>query len=197
MKDFNAIQNLWKEQRMDLLPDASTVLANAKKVQHSINKKIKIQVIFLTLVVVFILILVNVIPFKQTTTFIGIGMMAFTILLFSAIRLVQVRKLHKIDLTQNPKQLLVALENYYKFQIKVNTEYTLFYFILMNVALALYFIEVLAPVAVLYQIIILLIYLAWMLFAYLYLGQKLKTKEHAKTQIIINTVKEVQQHYEV
>lgn len=197
MKDFNAIQDLWKEQKRDALPDANAILAKAKKVQSSINSKIKLQIVILSAVVIFILILVNIIPFKEVTTFIAIGLMAVTIAIFSVIRSVQVIRLHKIDLTQNPRQLLVKLEAYHVFQNKINTRYTMIYFILMNVAFALYFIEVLSPVALVYQLIIILIYLAWMLFAYLYLGPKLKGKENAKTKSIIDAIKEIEDNYEV
>jgi hypothetical protein len=196
MKDFNALQNLWNEQKKAPLPDANAILANAKKVQRSLNNKIKTQIAILTAVVIFILILVNVIPFKEATTFVGIALMAFTILLFSAVRLNQVIRLHKIDLTQNPRQLLLKLEAYYLFQNTVNTRYTMLYFILMNVAFALYFIEVLAPIALLYKTIIVAVYLAWMFFAYLYLGKKHKTKEQAKTQSIIDAIKAIEQQYE-
>lgn len=196
MKDFNALQNLWNEQKTAPLPDANAILANAKKVQRSLNNKIKTQIVILTAVVIFILILVNVIPFKEATTFVGIALMAFTILLFSAVRLLQVIRLHKIDLTQKPRQLLLKLEAYYLFQNTVNTRYTMLYFILMNVAFALYFIEVLAPIALLYKTIIVAVYLAWMSFAYLYLGKKHKIKEQAKTQSIIDAIKAIEQQYE-
>jgi hypothetical protein len=196
MKDFNALQNLWNEQKTASLPDANAILTNAKKAKRSLTAKITTQVVILTAVVIFILILVTVIPFKALTTFIGIGLMAFTIVLFSAIRLVQVIRLHKIDLTQNPRQLLLKLEAYHVFQNTVNTRYTLFYFILLNVAFALYFIEVLAPLSLLYQIISIAIYLAWTFFAYLYLGKKHKVKEQAKTQSIIDAIKALEQQYE-
>lgn len=197
MKDFNDLQNLWYQQISAPLPDVNAILADAKKVQKALNKKITTQIIILVAVVVFILILMNVIPFKEATTFVGIGLMATTILLFSAIRFYQVIQLKKIDLTQNPKKLLGNLEQYYKFQNTVNTKYTLAYFILMNIAFALYFIEVLQPVAVLYKIIILAVYLAWMLFAFLYLGKKHKHKEQAKTQSIIDSIKAIEEHFEL
>lgn len=196
MKDFNDIQNLWNEQKPVQLPDVNAILAEAKKVQRSLNTKITVQIITLVAVVVFILILMNVIPFKNATTFIGIGLMATTILLFSGIRLYQVIQMKKIDLTQNPRQLLVDLERYYQFQNTVNTKYTLAYFILMNIAFAFYFIEVLKPVALLYIIIIISIYLAWMFFAFLYLGKKHKLKEQAKTQSIIDAIKAIETHYD-
>ena len=196
MKDFNDIQNLWKEQTPAQLPDVNSILADAKKVQRDLNTKIITQVIILVAVVIFIIVLINIIPFQQVTTFVGIGLMAGTILLFSAVRLYQVVEMKKMDLTQNPRHLLVNLHRYYRFQNTVNTRYTLLYFILMNVAFALYFIEVLQPVPLLYQIIIVLIYLAWMLFAFLYLGKKHKLKEQAKTQSIIDAIRTIEEHYE-
>lgn len=196
MKDFNDLQNLWNEQKSAQLPDVNSILADAKKIQRDLNSKISVQVSILVGVVIFILILMQVIPFKAATTFIGIGLMAVTILLFSTVRLYQVIQMKKIDLTKNPKLLLIDLEKYYQFQNTINTKYTLLYFILMNIAFALYFIEVLQDVPVLYQVIIVVIYLAWMFFAYLYLGKKHKQKEEAKTQSIIDKIKEVEHSYE-
>jgi Flp pilus assembly protein TadB len=195
MKDFNDIQNLWQDQKASQLPDVNNILADAKKVQRALNRKISVQIIILIAVVVFILILMNVIPFKQATTFIGIGIMAVTIVAFSAIRLYQVIQLKKMDLSQNPQQLLLDLEIYYQFQKTVNTRYTQIYFLVMNSAFALYFIEVLQPVPLLYQVIIVVVYLAWMLFASLYLGKKHKRKEQAEIQSIIDAIKSVAYHY--
>ena len=197
MKDFNEIQNLWNEQKSVQLPDVNSILASAKKVQRDLNSKIVIQISILVAVVLFILILMQVIPFKAATTFIGIGLMATTILLFSVVRLYQVIQMKKIDLTKNPKLLLVDLEQYYQFQNTVNTKYTQLYFILMNIAFALYFIEVLQPVPLLYQVIIIVVYLAWMFFAFLYLGKKHKQKQQAKTQSIIDAIKNIEMNYDV
>ncbi|WP_432670782.1 hypothetical protein [Flavobacterium sp. SM2513] len=196
MKDFNDLQNLWKEQATAQLPDVNSILADAKKVQQALTTRIIVQVSILVAVVLFILVLMTVIPFQQATTFIGIGLMASTILLFSTVRLYQFIQMKRIDLTQNPRQLLQDLEAYYRFQNTVNTHYTLYYFTLMNIAFALYFIEVLQPVPLLYQLIIVAIYLVWMLFAFLYLGKKHKQKEQAKTQSIIDAIKAIEQHYE-
>lgn len=196
MKDFNEIQNLWNEQKSVPLPDVNSILADAKKVQRDLNAKIIIQISILIGVVIFILILMQVIPFKAATTFIGIGLMAITILLFSIVRLFQVIQMKKIDLTKNPRLLLIDLEQYYQFQNTVNTKYTLLYFILMNIAFALYFIEILQPIPALFQVIIIVVYLAWMFFAFLYLGRKHKLKEQHKTQSIIDKIKEVEAHYD-
>ncbi|CAM4066202.1 hypothetical protein FLAN108750_08600 [Flavobacterium antarcticum] len=196
MKDFSDLQNLWSDQKSVQLPDVNSVLADAKKVQRDLNSKIIIQISILIAVVIFIVALMQVIPFKEATTFLGIGLMASTILVFSAIRLYQVIQMKNINLTSNPRILLLDLEKYYKFQNLVNTRYTLIYFVLMNLAFVLYFSEVLQPVPFLYQVIIIVVYLAWMFFAYFYLGKKHKQKEQLKTQIIIDIIKDIEQHYD-
>ncbi|WP_396178466.1 hypothetical protein [Flavobacterium sp.] len=195
MKDFNDLQNLWKEQKPTQLPDVNAVLADAKKTQRALNTKISTQIIILLAVVVFILILANILPFQQTTTFIGIGLMTVSIIGFSAARLYQVMQLKKLDLTQNPHQLLLKLETYYQFQKVVTTQFTQIYFLLMNIAFALYFIEVLYPLPLLYLVITIAGYLTWMLFAFFYLGKKHKLKEEAKIQKIIEAIKYTEQNY--
>lgn len=197
MKDFNDLQNLWNEQKPVDLPAVNSIIETAKKTQQSINSKIRNQVILLLLVVIFMLLLLQLIPFKEATTFIAIGMMSLAIMLFSVLRIIQIVKLKKIDLTENPRFLLVDLEKYYKFQQKVNTTYTTYYFAMMNLAFGLYFIEVLKPITLLYKIVIITIYLLWILFAYFYLGKKHKLKEHSKTQYIIDAIKGLEKDYDL
>ena len=196
MRDFNDLQNLWKEQKPAALPDVKAILADAKKMQRQLNNKITAQIVILVAVVIFIMVLVNIIPFKEVTTFVGIGLMAVSILTFSAIRLYQVVQLKKLDLTQHPRQLLLDLETYFQFQKKVNTNYTFAYFVVMNLAFALYFIEVLRPLSSIYKGFIITIYLIWMFFALLYLSKKHHRKEQAKIQSIIDAVKEAEAHYD-
>ena len=196
MKDFNDLQNLWKEQKPAALPDVKNILAEAKKVQRQLNNKITTQIVILVAVVIFIMILVNIIPFKEVTTFAGIGLMALSILAFSAARLYQVLQLKKMDLTQHPRQLLFDLETYLQFQKKVNSDYTFAYFVVMNIAFGLYFIEVLRPLSMIYKSFIIIIYVAWMLFAVFYLRKKHQLKEQAKIQSIIDAVTMAEKHYE-
>ena len=66
----------------------------------------------------------------------------------------------------------------------------------MNIAFALYFIEVLKPIILLYKVIIVVIYLSWMLLAFLYLGKKHKRKEQAKTQTIIDVIRDLEKNYD-
>lgn len=196
MKEFDNLQELWKQQKQNPLPDVSVIIAKAKKEKQSMANKIVIQAATLLLAVVAIIMVVAAIDFKMATTYIGVSLMFLTIIVFSAIRLYQVYKLKNIDLTQNPKKVLAELETFYAFQQFVNTKCTLAYFILLNIAFGFYFIEVMQPMSAMVKAIVLVVYIAWMLIAYFYLGKKQKEKEYAKTKAIIDSIKKIEKEYE-
>lgn len=195
MKEFDNLKELWKQQKQNPLPDVTIIIAKAKKEKQSMANKIIIQVATLLLAVVAIIMVVSAVDFKMTTTYIGVGLMFLTIIVFSAIRLYQVHKLKNIDVTQNPKEVLAELETFYAFQQFVNTKCTLAYFILLNIAFAFYFIEVMQPLSTMIKAIVLVVYIAWMIVAYFFLGKKQKEKEYERTQRIIDSIKEMERHY--
>ena len=196
MKDFNDIQNLWKQQETKPLPDVTQIIANAKKDKQHFTNKIILQTIILALTLPCLLWIGSIIDFKKTSSYIGLTLMFCCVFVFSAIRLYQIIRLKKMDVTEEPQVNLQKLEQYYSFQKLVSTKITAAYFIVMNIAFGLYFIEVMAPMSTLLKTIVLIVYVAWMLFAFLYLGKKQKAKEYARIQRLIDTIKEMESNYE-
>ena len=196
MKDFNDIQNLWKQQETKPLPDVTQIIANAKKDKQHFTNKIILQTIILALTLPCLLWIGSIIDFKKTSSYIGLTLMFCCVFVFSAIRLYQIIRLKKMDVTEEPQVNLKKLEQYYSFQKLVSTKITAAYFIVMNIAFGLYFIEVMAPMSTLLKTIVLIVYVAWMLFAFFYLGKKQKAKEYARIQRLIDTIKEMENNYE-
>lgn len=196
MKDFNDIQNLWKQQETKPLPDVTQIIANAKKDKQHFTNKIILQTIILALTLPCLLWIGSIIDFKKTSSYIGLTLMFCCVFVFSAIRLYQIIRLKKMDVTEEPQVNLQKLEQYYSFQKLVSTKITAAYFIVMNIAFGLYFIEVMAPMSTLLKTIVLIVYVAWMLFAFFYLGKKQKAKEYARIQRLIDTIKEMENNYE-
>jgi len=196
MKDFNDIQNLWKQQETKPLPDVTQIIANAKKDKQLFTNKIILQTIILALTLPCLLWIGSIIDFKKTSSYIGLTLMFCCVFVFSAIRLYQIIRLKKMDVTEEPQVNLQKLEQYYSFQKLVSTKITAAYFIVMNIAFGLYFIEVMAPMSTLLKTIVLIVYVAWMLFAFFYLGKKQKAKEYARIQRLIDTIKEMESNYE-
>lgn len=196
MKEFDNLKEIWSQQKETVVPDVSQIISKAKKEKQSMGNKIIIEAAILLLTIVFITWVVASIDFKMMTTFIGVGLMLVTIFAFSVIRLYQVYKLNKIDLTAAPKKVLLQLEQFYAFQQFVSTKCMIAYFILLNLAFVFYFIEVMAPMSILMKIIVLTVFVSWMLIAYFILGKKQKEKEFNKTQRIIDSIKKVETEYE-
>lgn len=196
MKDFNDIQNLWKQQETKPLPDVTQIIANAKKDKQHFTNKIILQTIILALTLPCLLWIGSIIDFKKTSSYIGLTLMFCCVFVFSAIRLYQIIRLKKMDVTEEPQVNLQKLEEYYSFQKLVSTKITAAYFIVMNIAFGLYFIEVMTPMSTLLKTIVLIVYVAWMLFAFFYLGKKQKAKEYARIQRLIDTIKEMESNYE-
>ena len=196
MKDFNDIQNLWKQQETKPLPDVTQIIANAKKDKQHFTNKIILQTIILALTLPCLLWIGSIIDFKKTSSYIGLTLMFCCVFVFSAIRLYQIIRLKKMDVTEEPQVNLKKLEQYYSFQKLVSTKITAAYFIVMNIAFGLYFIEVMTPMSTLLKTIVLIVYVAWMLFAFFYLGKKQKAKEYARIQRLIDTIKEMENNYE-
>jgi hypothetical protein len=196
MKEFNNLQEIWKQQQQTTLPDVSQIITKAKKEKRSYIQKICIQIIIL-LVTIAALCYVGVsIDFKNYSTFIGLGLMVFCILVFSGFRLYQVIQLNKIDFAQAPSLTLKALESILDLQKTINTKVSTGYFIVLNIAFAFYFIEVLRPMNFISKATVIIVYSAWMLFANFYLGKKQKKIENDRIQNLIDSVKEMEDNYE-
>jgi len=196
MKEFDSLQEIWKQQKQTTLPDVSQIIAKAKKEKLSYTKKVFFQVATLLLVLPVLFWVGSAITFKMASTYIGLGLMFVCITGFSIVRLYQMKTLRNIDFTQNPSIALQQLEKYYAFQQIVSTKISLAYFIVLNIAFGFYFIEVMQPMSSTFKAIVLSLYMGWMLFAYFYMGKKQKQKEYDRIQKMINTIKQMEDQYE-
>ncbi|MGX7667948.1 hypothetical protein [Flavobacterium pedocola] len=195
MKDFDKLQDLWKQQKPSTLPDVSLIIAKAKKEKQQFANKMLFQILTLIASLVGVAWVVSAVDFKMITTFIGIALMFLCVFGFTLIRIYQMIWLKRINVTDSPSKNITVLEKFYKFQQFVGTKVALAYFLLLNLAFAFYFIEVIAPMSALAKTITLVAYSGWMLFAYFYLGKKQKAKEYARTQSIIDALKEMEENY--
>jgi len=196
MKEFDNLQEIWKQQKQNPLPDVSVIIAKANKEKQTVTSKMLFQIITLVGSMIGVVWVVTSVDFQMITTFIGIALMLLCIFGFSGIRLYQMITLKRIDLTQAPSQTLVELEKFYAFQQFVGTKITLAYFIILNIGLGFYFIEVMQPMSTLMKTLFLIAYVAWMLIAYFYIGKKQKAKEFNRIQSIIDAIKEMERSYQ-
>ena len=190
MKSFEDIKNMWKQQQKQPQKDAATVMVKAKKDQYLLRRRMIIESLSMLAVVGILLWVMIAIDFTMATSYIGLWLMIFCIVVFVIIKLVQVSWLKRIDISGPPADVLKQLEGFYKFQKEVNTKWVMIYSAVLNIAFAFYFIETLQHLSTRAKIAVLLVYSGWMLFAVFVLGKKQAKNEHAKMESIIRTIKE-------
>jgi hypothetical protein len=196
MKAFNDIETIWKQQKEKVVPDVTVIIEKANQEKKAMAKKIILQVILLLITVPVVVWVLATNPFKERTTFLGVAMLLIDIIGFAGLRLYQVRWLSKIDFTEAPKLVLEQLEKYYSFEKVVNSKIMAAYFILLNVGLGLYFIEVMKPMPTYAIILSLSVYVGWIAFAFFVIGKKQKAKEYNRIDQLINKMKTIEAGYE-
>lgn len=192
MKDFNDLKNIWHQQNITVSMNPEELIHKAKKNKKEFNSKIAFQLGTLCLSMLVVAWVAITIPFEQMTTYLGIGLLFTSVAGFSGFRMFQMFQLQKIDLTLQPEWVLPELEKVLSLQKFISTKLMTGYILLLNVAMGLYFIEVMSPMSTQLKIICLSVYIAWMLFAYFYLGKKQKLKEQQRLEEIIKAIKQIQ-----
>lgn len=196
MKQFNDIEAIWKQQKISTVPDVTAIIEKGNKEKKTLSKKISLQVILLLITVPVVIWVLVTNPFQKTTTFLGIAIVLLAVIGFSTIRLYQVNWLRKIDFTQTPNFVLQQLEKYYSFQKIISSKIMGIYFLLLNLGLGLYFIEVMAPMPTYAVVLSLSVYVIWLLIAYFVIGKKQKQKEFNRIDVLIKKMKEIETAYE-
>lgn len=196
MKAFNDIENIWKQQKEAVVPEVTVIIEKVNQEKKSIAKKIIIQVILLLITVPIIIWVLVANPFKETSTFVGIVIVLFDLIGFAVLRIYQVNKLAKINFTETPKTVLHQLGTYYDFHKFLSSKIITCYFLLLNLGLGLYFIEVMRPMPTYAIILSFTVYTGWIAFAYFVIGKKQKIKEFEIIDILIKKMKTIEGEYE-
>jgi hypothetical protein len=198
MNSFDDIAILWKAPGSLKPPGAEAIIQKAAREKSRLAKKILIQSVCMLLSIVSIIYVVAVIRFNFMITYIGLSVMFACILVFAFIRFRQSMFLRKLDFSQSPAALLQKAERFYVKQRWMNTTGVLWYTIVLNIAFAMYFYEIiaLAPFTTTWKCILIAIYITWMLIATLWIGKRSVRKEHASTRKLIEKLRELKQELE-
>lgn len=189
MNDFDSIKDLWQQAA----PVHKTVVARpvSRQAKDTKRKLLRLQlagIIAMLTTAVFItwLIFFSGLRFQWATTMVGVVMMLLVLLLQAVVMYYMHSTLTKIDDTQQPKQHLLQWENYYSYRQKLLRWNKPAYFVCLNLAMGLYFLEILHDRPLQNIVIFIGIYSAWMIFAYFVLGRRAIRKENYRLQQIIN-----------
>ena len=198
MNNFDDIEALWKAPQSLSIPDAQDIIQKASKEKNQVARKILTQSLCMLLAIAAMGFVLYKVHFQYFSSYFGIGLMFICVVVFSIIRFRQSQFLRKADFSQSPDTLLQQFEEFHEKQKWINTKGVLWYTVILNIAFAFYFYEtiILAPFTNFWKLFILVVYIAWMLIATLWLGKRSVKKEHEKTKGIIEKIRQLKEGLE-
>ncbi|MFD2932440.1 hypothetical protein [Spirosoma flavum] len=196
MDDFEQLKHVWQQQSAPAsIPDIGDLKKRNKNTQLKLERLQLLSAAALLLTSIFIVWMgfFSSVQFQSTLTYVAVVLLALIPAVQAAININVYVRLRRIDLAASVAQHLEQWEQYYAFRkqsIKVNLP---IYYILLNGAFGLYFIEILGHFSMLGRVLALIPYFAWMLYAYFVLGRKSLQKENGRLESIINNLQTIQQ----
>lgn len=196
MQDFNSLKNIWQKPAGvdEARQEVPITITNTTTSKMKLQKPPLHGAIFLTLTAVFItcLAIFGNFHFIHWYTYGGMVLICIVCLMQAAFMYVTYKKIKSIDDTVEPASHLRQWEAYYNLRKKQNKWNMPVYYVLLNIAMAIYLVEIFTGRPVVNVLIFIAVYAAWMLFAYFYLGRKNIKRENSRLQKIINELKTIE-----
>lgn len=197
MQSFDSLKNIWDQST---IPGAAKPLPSPTYKNNTATVKLKLQkqqiigaaMLLITAILISGMAVFGNFNFQHWYTYASMGMICLICLTQAILLYAGYKKIKSIDDTGAPAAYLCQWEEYYalrKKQIKWNLPA---YYLLLNAAMGVYFLEVLAGRPVINILIFIAVYLAWMLYTYFYLGKKNVQKENRRLQGIIDELKRIE-----
>lgn len=200
MQDFDALKEMWDkadDKNTGNAPRATGLSSMSKSHKQKLERQQIGASIMLCITgfVILAMALFGNFRFEWMITYIAMFMMTAVCWAQSVILFFNWKKIRSIDETHPPRQHLQEWETYYAFRKKQLKWNGPLYFIALNLAMGMYFIEIFRGRPVMNIIIFVAAYVAWMLFAYLYLGKKNLRKEESQLMAIIQNLKALEEQF--
>lgn len=197
MEEFKELENLWKQSET-VVPakqaNLTTIKSNRMKLK---NTQVKGAVLLIITGVIILLIMIFLDPKLKTFPIVSsMIIISITCFLQAIIMLFTANKISTIDESQAPGLHLKQWQDFREFQKKLRHWNMPVYYVLLSIALGVYFYELLKNIDLWKMILAYIITYSWMLFAYFYLGKKEIKKQDAKLEGIITELKNLENQFQ-
>ncbi|MEO8885203.1 MAG: hypothetical protein ABI367_04010 [Mucilaginibacter sp.] len=190
MKDFDQIISLWQGQPKGDQLSVDEVLKQVKKGISGISEKLLWNITITVITLCAMLAVMLFFVFQSVVTYLGIGILVITILLYALMMIRDYRLISKQDITINPADYLQGLKEYQKTRAKIYGWMYYTYVLLISTGLLLYFFEVLQSASAIFKAIIYSIYGVLVLFTTFFVRERfVKTEQEKLNRIIEKLVK--------
>jgi Na+/H+ antiporter NhaD/arsenite permease-like protein len=199
MQDFDALKKLWQEE-----PENARQISTPAELSSTSQRNRKwlkntqligaIGQIFTGAFISWMIFFGN-FGFKFWYTYLSMGLVVLLCLMQAAFMFYTYGKIKAIDDSVSPAEHLRQWEDYYAIRKKQLTFQGPVFTILLSIVIGIYYIEILSGRPFIPSLIIIIVTIAWILFAYFYLGRKSIKKETGRLQSIIDELKQVEEQF--
>lgn len=199
MQDFDALKKIWQEE-----PGKARQISTPAELSSTSQRNLKwlkniqligaIGQIFTGAFITWMIFYGN-FGFKFWYTYLSMGLVVLLSLMQAAFMFYSYGKVNAIDESLSPAEHLRQWEEYYAIRKKQLNFQGPIFSILLSIALGIYYIEILSGRPFWPSLIIIILTIAWILFAYFYLGRKSIKKETGRLQSIIDELKQVEKQF--
>ena len=199
MQDFDALKKIWQEEpgkarQISTPAELSSTSQRNRKWLKNTQLIGAIGQIFTGAFITWMIFYGN-FGFKFWYTYLSMGLVVLLSLMQAAFMFYSYGKVNAIDESLSPAEHLRQWEEYYAIRKKQLNFQGPIFSILLSIALGIYYIEILSGRPFWPSLIIIILTIAWILFAYFYLGRKSIKKETGRLQSIIDELKQVEKQF--
>jgi hypothetical protein len=196
MKEFEHLMSVWQGQPKQDQLSVDAALKQVKKSIGSMSRKLlwNITGMMFSLTGIFIVMLFFV--FRSWTTYLGIGILLATMIVYVSMMIRDYRLINNRDITINPAEYLQGLKEYQRNRAIIYGWMYYLYVLLISIGLALYFFEVLRDTSVQFKVIAYGLTTAWLLFCTFYLKNRIFKNEEEKLNLMIERLERLQGQFE-
>ena len=195
MQDFDSLKDMWQKPTSAVKsPTITTINKTSKTLKMKLQKQQLGGAVMLVLTATLIaaMAIFGGFNFTHWYTYGGMVLICIVCLAQAGLMLSLYKKISSINETVAPAAHLQQWEAYYDLRKKQNKWNMPLYYILLNIAMGVYLVEIFTGRPLLNVSIFIGVYIAWMLFAYFYLGKRNMRKEDERLNSIVNNLKGIE-----
>ena len=196
MKDFDHLISVWQEQPKRDQLSVDDVLKQVKKGISGMSQKLLWNIVSMGLAISAMLAVMLFFVFQSLITYLGIGILIVTLVLYALMMVRDYRLISKQDATINPADYLQSLQEYQKNRTKVYGWMYYLYVLLISTGLLFYFFEVLQSMNSAVKAIIYGIYGVLVLFTSFYVRERFVKNEQEKLGQLIERLTKLQGQFD-
>lgn len=164
MQEFNHIEAIWAQHKVDIKISADDMLKQVKKEVGSIRTRSILNILGMMASIVVLAALWILVDFQSVFTHIGLSIIVIAVTVYTFILFKNHQIISKTDFTADPSLFLQNLKSYQINRFSLYNKLYWFYIIALSLGMALYFLEIMPQLKAWVQASFVVLSFGWVIF---------------------------------